>query len=347
MEKEKKISLMKRTSLISFIVLLFILFAFLFVKVFNILLLFFGGLLLSIFFHAISNKIRKWTGWPKWITFTLGMTLVFVFIGAISYLVGNTLAQQYEDFAKLIPKTIDNFKNQIEGTTVGDAILDSMPSMEEGGEQVVNNAGRFFKSTFGFFGDLYALLFLGVFIMVAPGEYKQGIIALVPKPNQDKAEKILDKTGHDLKIWLKAQLLEMLFVFTLTAVGLLILGVDLWLILAVIAGTLTFIPNIGPTLALIPAALVGLLEGFTMAMLIIGLFLFVQMVESGVFGPFVRKKMLSLPPALVLFFQLMIGTISGAWGILFATPLLVVLVILVNEIYVKSILEQESIREDD
>lgn len=347
MEKEKKTGLMKRTALVSFIVLLFILFAFLFVKVFSILLLLFGGLLFSVFFHAISDKIRKWTGWHKGITLILAILLVFGFIAGVSYLVGHRISQQYEEFAETIPKTIDNFKNQIEGTSWGDTILDNLPSMDEGGEKVINNAGSFFKSTFGFLGDIYALVFLGVFIMISPAEYKRGIISLMPRDHQEQTEEILDKIGDDLKTWLKAQLLEMLFVFTLTAVGLLILGINLWLILAIIAGTLTFIPNIGPTLALIPAALVGLLEGLDMALIIIGLFLLVQTLESGVFGPFVRKKMLSLPPALVLFFQLMIGAISGAWGILFATPILVMVVILVNEIYVKTMLEQKIIEEEE
>ena len=333
---------MKRTSLVTFIVFLFILFAVLFVKVFNILLLFFGGLLISILFHAIANKIQKWTKWPKWLSFSVGLLLIFGFLTGLSYIVGNRLAQQYDEFAKVIPKTIDNFRSQIEGTTIGDAVLDNIPSMED--TDMVDNAARFFKSTFGFVGDIYALLFLGVFIMVAPQDYKRGIVMLVPRPNQDRAEQILDKIAFDLKIWLKAQLLEMLFVFTLTGIGLLALGVELWLILAVIAGTLTFIPNIGPALALIPAVLVGLLEGWSVALLIAGLFTLVQLLESGVFGPFVRKKMLSLAPALVLFFQLMLGTISGAWGILFATPLLVAIVILVNEIYVKGILKQESIK---
>lgn len=345
MEKREKKVLMKRTALICSIVLLFAIFAFSFVKVFNILLLFFGGLLLSIFFHAISNKFHRWTKLPKWATLIFSVLLVLGLFTGIGYLIGNTLAQQYDEFAKTVPKTIENFKDQISGNSVGDAIVESTPSMDEGGEKLVDNAEWLFKSTFGFFGDLYALLFLGVFIMVSPTEYKRGIVALMPKQNQEQTEKILDKTGHDLKVWLKAQVFEMIFVFTLTAISLLALGINLWLILAIIAGTLTFIPNIGPALALIPAVLVGLLDGLQMALIITGIFLLIQTLESGVFGPFVRKKMLSLSPALVLFFQLMMGALSGAWGILFATPLLVVIVIFVNEIYVKSIMEQDPVKE--
>lgn len=348
MERQEKRALMKKTALVSFVVLMFVLFSYLFTKTFSILLLFFGGLLFSIFFHTISDKIHQWTNWHKGITLVLAILLVLVFFSGISFLIGNTVKQQYDDFAETVPETIDNFKSYLEDTSWGQYLLDFMPSGEDGDtEKIVGSVGSFFRSTFGFFGDLYALFFLGAFLLVGPGEYKRGVLSLLPEDNKKKGREIIEKIGSDLRVWLKAQVFEMIFVFTLTAIGLLIMGVDLWLILAIIAGTLTFIPNIGPTVALIPAILVGLLDGVEMALLITALFLLVQTLESGIFGPFVRKKMLSLPPALVLFFQLLMGTLTGAWGILFATPLLVALVILVNEIYVKSILEQEPVQEEN
>lgn len=340
-----KIALMKKTAIIMSVILLFVLFAFLFVTAFNILLLLFGGILFSIFFHALSNKIRRWTHWPQWLTLILSFLLVIGFGSAVSYFVGNTVIQQYEEFEETIPKTIDNFKTYIKDTQWGEQLIESTPNPDENGDQIMNQMGKIFKSTFGFFGDLYALIFLGIFIMITPKEYSKGMLCLFPERKKKRVEEIIRKICHDLKIWLKAQMFEMLFVFVLTAIGLLALGINLWLILAIIAGTLTFIPNIGPALALIPAALVGLLESPEMALLIIGLFLLVQTIESGVFGPFVRKKMLSLPPALVLFFQLLMGSISGAWGILFATPILVMIIILINEIYIVDILGQESIKE--
>lgn len=331
---------MRKTALISFVVLLFVLFASLFVKAFSMLLLLFGGLLLAIFFQAISNRIHAWTGWHKGVTLTLAFLLVLGFISGVTYFIGNTMAQQYEQFKEGIPKTIENVQSYVEDQSWGDKVQEVAPSMEDNGDQMMQHAGSFFKSTFGFFGDLYAVIFLGLFLMISPKEYKNGVVALVPNRYKPKADHILSKMGNDLKVWLKAQMLEMAFVFTLTAIGSLILGAELWLILAIIAGTLTFIPNIGPTLALIPAALIGLMDGPEMALWLIGLFLLVQLLESGVFGPFVRKKMLSLPPALVLFFQLLMGGLAGAWGILFATPILVVIMILVQEIYMKGILEQ-------
>lgn len=331
---------MSRTALITLIALLIILFAALFVNTFSIFLLLFGGILLAELFQGISNRLHRWTKWPRGVTLTCAFLLVLAFISGITFLIGNTVAQQYDQFAKAIPQITKDVNSYVEKQSWGDKVKDMMPSGDENGDQIAKQAGSFFKSTFGVFGDLYAIIFLGIFIMISPQQYVKGTIALFPAKYKSKAENVIVKMGNDLKVWLKAQMLEMLFTFTLTAIGAVILGADLWIILAIIGGTLTFIPNIGPTIALIPAILIGLMDGPEMAMLLVGLFLLVQLLESAVFGPFVRQKMLSLPPALVLFFQLLMGALAGAWGILFATPLLVVIIIFVNEVYIKGTLEE-------
>lgn len=344
METENKI-IMKKTTLICFVVVLFLLFVYIFSTAVNLLLLMFGGLMFSIFFHAISGKIRKWTGWNEKISLVSAIFLVILFWSGVSVFIGATVAQQYSELSSTIPETIDNFRSYLSNSTWGQTIIDNTPPVNESVTTAFSYVQKFFKSTFGFFGDIYVLFFFGIFFMISPEDYKNGVLSLIPGRNKKKASEIIELTGNNLKTWLKAQMFEMLFVFTLTAIGLLILGINLWLILAIIAGILTFIPNIGPTLALIPAALVGLLDGPDTALYIIGIFLLVQTVESAVFAPYVQKNMMSLAPALVLFFQFFLGAVTGAFGLLFATPILIVIVNLVNEIYVKMILKQETVNE--
>ena len=64
-----------------------------------------------------------------------------------------------------------------------------------------------------------------------------------------------------LRKWLKGQIFGFCFIAVLTAVALLILGMPLVLTLALIAGLLNLIPNFGPIIAFIPAALLGLMQG--------------------------------------------------------------------------------------
>jgi predicted PurR-regulated permease PerM len=70
-------------------------------------------------------------------------------------------------------------------------------------------AGTFFKSTFGLLGDIYIVLFLGIFFTVSPNTYKKGLVALIPKKGKAKGEEVLEKLSDNLKKWLKGKLFSM------------------------------------------------------------------------------------------------------------------------------------------
>jgi predicted PurR-regulated permease PerM len=144
----------------------------------------------------------------------------------------------------------------------------------------------------------------------------------------------MKKLGTSLTKWLKGQIFAMFVVFILTAIGLLIIGVPMWLVLSLIAGLLNFIPNFGPLIAMVPAVLIGFLGGPTTAMIVAGLYILVQILESNIITPQIQKKMLDVPPALIIIAQLVMGVLTGGWGLILATPVMVVMMVLVKELYV-------------
>ncbi|RYZ61039.1 MAG: AI-2E family transporter, partial [Chitinophagaceae bacterium] len=194
---------------------------------------------------------------------------------------------------------------------------------------------------FGVLGDIYIVLFLGIFFTVSPKSYINGVVALVPPTGKAKADDIAEKLGASLSRWLKGQIFAMLVVFVLTAIGLLIIDVPMWLVLALMAGLLNFIPNFGPLIAMIPALLVGFLQGPTTALIVGGLYILVQTLESNFITPQIQKRMLSIPPALIIIAQLIMGVLTGGWGLVLATPVMVVLMVLVRELYLVHFDEEE------
>ena len=110
----------------------------------------------------------------------------------------------------------------------------------------------------------------------------------------------------------------------------------MWLVLALIAGFLNFIPNFGPLIALIPAVLVALLQGPATAAWVAGLYIFVQVAESNFITPMVQKKLVNIPPAMIIIAQLLIAPLTGGWGLVLATPLMVIIIVMVKELYIKN-----------
>ncbi len=179
------------------------------------------------------------------------------------------------------------------------------------------------------------VLFLGIFFTVAPQKYKHGIVQLIPKHGQAKGEDLLNKLGENLKKWLKGKIFSMSVVMVLTAIGLAIAGVPMWLALAIIAGILNFIPNFGPLIAVIPAVLVAFMQGPTTAAIVAGMYIVIQVVESNFITPMVQQKLVSIPPCTYYLCTITNKPVDGGWGLVLATPLMLIIIVLVQELYIK------------
>jgi predicted PurR-regulated permease PerM len=128
--------------------------------------------------------------------------------------------------------------------------------------------------------------------------------------------------------FLRGQMTLMLFIGIVIWLGATILGLPQAILLGVIAGVMELIPNVGPTLAAIPAVLLALLFGSTnfdinhlvFALIVIAFYVLVQLMENQLIVPKIMGDAVNLPTLVVL-----IGTIAGAGafgilGALLATP---------------------------
>ncbi|MEO6358485.1 MAG: AI-2E family transporter [Ferruginibacter sp.] len=306
----------------------------LFKATFSVFLLILAGALIAIFFHGLSALICRKTKWKQGICLAIAVIGIVVLTAGLLWLMGAKIQAQVATLSDTLPSTIENAKAQLSQNSIGKKIVEKA-SAPETMEKAKALASTFFKTTFGVFGDIYVVLFLGIFFTVSPGVYKKGMVQLIPKKGQRKGEDILNKLNDNLKKWLKGKFFAMLVVFILTSIGLLILGTPLWLVLALIAGLLNFIPNFGPLIAMIPAVLVGLMQGPATAAIIAGMYILIQVVESNFITPMVQQKLVSIPPALIISAQLLISPLTGGWGLVLATPLMLITMILVQELYIK------------
>lgn len=62
----------------------------------------------------------------------------------------------------------------------------------------------------------------------------------------------------------------------------------------------------------------------------------VQVAESNFITPMVQQKLISIPPALIIIAQLLMAPLTGGWGLVLATPLMVILIVLVQNLYIKN-----------
>lgn len=316
-----------------FIVALFVIVLLLLKSTFSVLLMILAAAIIALYFHGLAGLIERKIKLSKGWSMVLSILSTFIIVGLMSWLIGAKVQGQLTNLSERLPEMAVQAKNQLNQYSWGRAMLDQTSG--QGSEKLILTAKRFFNSTFGILGDIYIILFLGIFFTADPRIYKNGVIALIPRQHKEEGKQILDKLGQTLKSWFKGKLFSMAVVAILTGIGLSILGVPMVFALALIAGILNFIPNFGPIIAMVPAVLIGLTQGMNTALIIACMYVLIQMVESNLITPAVQKKLVSIPPALIIIGQLVVGSVTGYLGILLATPVVLIIMVMVRELYVR------------
>lgn len=318
-----------------------VIFLLLFEATFNVIILIFASVLIACYFRGISSFIENKTGWNSKLSLTISLGGTFLILSGIFWLAGATISNEAERIEDALPAMIEEVKGLLNDSNVGQEGIEKVEEWRDSGK-FGSYISRLFSSTFGYLGDFLIIIVIGIFFTASPNLYLNGIIQLFPPGKRDRAESVLEKLGTGLKKWLAGRFLAMLAVFILTSIGLSIIGVPMWLTLALIAGLLNFIPNFGPILASIPAILIALSISPTTAAIVAGLYLVVQLLESGIINPLAQKKLVKIPPALIIISQLLVGAMTGIWGVVLATPIVLMVIILVRELYVKPMNERSK-----
>ncbi len=138
------------------------------------------------------------------------------------------------------------------------------------------------------------------------------------------------------------QAIQMCLVGALTTVGVWLIGLPAPLALGAIAGLAEFIPYLGPVLASIPAILVAVTSGFYPALWTIVVYIIIHQVEGNVIVPMVQRRLVFIPPAVLLLSIVAVTEIYGTIGIIFAAPMTVIAFVAVKKLYVRDSLGQPT-----
>ncbi|WP_411902603.1 AI-2E family transporter [Methylorubrum thiocyanatum] len=235
-------------------------------------------------------------------------------------------------------------KNQKQGGLAGLAsgALKSPGSLLSDAGSVLGPAATVVIALFNALGNILVIVFLGIAIAADPGSYRDGALRLVPPRHREKGARVLDGAGETLRHWLFGQLVTMAAIFVLTWAGLSLLGIGGALILGLQAGLLAFVPTIGPLIAGVVIVLSSLASGLNGLLGALGVYLAVQTAESYGLTPFIQRRALDLPAATIFAGQLLLGVLFGLWGVALALPLVAVIKVLLEELYIEDGAEAEA-----
>lgn len=313
-------------------------------------LLLFAGIFFAVVLHASATWFVKIIKMPYGFSLVLVLLLIAGVFTVLIMWIGPAVGEQVTQMLDTLPKSLENLKDKITQTSLGQRLFEELPSNPSDfvadKKAILSKVAGSFSATVNTFADVLIVLITGIFLASSPSTYTKGFIKLFRVSFRPRLRQVLAKVHDTLSKWMMAKLLSMVVVGVSTAIGLQLIGLPLPYALALIAGLFSFIPNIGPYLALAPALLIALLEGTDVVLYVLILYFGIQMVESYLITPLIEKKMVALPPALTLMWMVLMGTLTGILGLILAAPLLAALIVLIKELYVKDELENQNISND-
>ncbi|MDO8728777.1 MAG: AI-2E family transporter [bacterium] len=129
------------------------------------------------------------------------------------------------------------------------------------------------------------------------------------------------RSQHKIGLWMQGQLLSSALMTVLIYISLLIVGVPHALLLAVLAGIFELIPLFGATLAAIPTLFVAYTwGGINVTLIVAGLYIVIQQLESHLIYPLVQRKMVGISPMISIIALVIGGTLAGFLGVLISVP---------------------------
>ena len=234
------------------------------------------------------------------------------------------------DFLSRLPQTLSaiNISDATHGIlpwgNVGDQIS-SADLLRNISKTLSDTTGGVFTTLSAFFGGLTSFVLIIVFsfyFSVQETGVDDFLRVVTPIKEQAYVLNLWKRSQEKIGKWMQGQLILGIIVGILLYLGLVILGIPNALMLAVIAGLFELIPVFGQILAAIPALMIGFADGGVTALLLVaGLYLVVQQFEAHLIYPVVVKKVVGVPPLLVIIALIVGAKLAGFLGILLSVPI--------------------------
>ncbi len=310
--------------------------AWLAITLFDVLLVVFAGVLLAVVLRGLADLLGRYTRLPPGWSLLVVLVVMLAALVAFVVLAIPEVGRQFDELVAQLPGAVQKVTSKLEQTEWGRWVLGRASKVGQwlARPEAMQSAQQALSTTLGAGAGVVVLLFVGVYVAAQPGLYLDNGLRLLPAARRPRARAIAGECGATLRWWMVGMVASMTIIGIATWVGLLVLGVPLALVLAVLAAILTFIPNFGPILAAVPAILLGLSQGTSTALWVLGLYVGIQAVESNAITPLIQRRAVSLPPALTIVAQMIMGALAGVLGVIMATPLIALTLVLVRRLHV-------------
>lgn len=314
----------------------------------DVFLLLFLAVLLSLFLRAVADAFESRLRLPPAIALLVSVLITIGALAGLVTLLVPPFAEQTRALAQDLPRYITGLENQI--AKLGERIpplkaylaTENHKALTVLYEQASAQLEGLLPKVFGLLHlaiDGFALMVMALYLARRPADYREWLIALFPPSHRELVRDVLLEIARDLRSWITGQLLGMMILAALTAIGLAALQVPYWLTFGIFTGAVAIVPFFGTLVStVLPALFVLASDGDpwrVVGVVILGTV--IHLIESNLVVPLITENQVKLPPVLSIMAVLIFGQLLGPVGLVVAVPMLVVLTVIVRRVLVNRI----------
>ncbi|PIR42553.1 hypothetical protein CO058_00755 [candidate division WWE3 bacterium CG_4_9_14_0_2_um_filter_35_11] len=299
--------------------LLTVFFIWIFWLIRDVLLFLFVSLILALALEPFVNfLVRK--------KFHRGFSVVFVVLTMLFIVVG-LASVSLVPFIHQTQILIANFPNYMRYLSEIPGAGEYVSKFNDGiFSQLNQSGGSVINFTLGAFSGVLSLVLIFVFtiyMLIDSKNLRLMFVDFFEDGRRDEIQRLVTKIETRLGSWLRGQIFLMFIIGLLIYIGLLIIGMDYALALAVIAGLLEIVPIIGPIISVVPAALIAFFISPVLGVGVIVLYIVIQQLENNLIVPKVMQRAIGFNPLITIVALMVGGQLLGIVGAILAIPILI------------------------
>lgn len=294
--------------------------------------------------HQAALRISRWLpgGRRIWL---LALVLITIGFGAgLYHFAGPRLAGSFTDLVSSLQDSWANISSSqwLQSVTNGESVDVTLENALSGKLMAIGqHLTSLMTGVVNVVTGALLIVALALFLAWNPYQYERGLLSLFPKKMRPRLNEVTSRIGSALWYWCRGQGISMIIIGVLTGLGLWLIGMKFALILGLIAGVFQIIPFVGPILSSIPGITLALAVSPSQAIYVAAIYLGVQLVESHIITPMVQQSEASLPPLVTLIATVAFGMVFGPLGLIIATPLALVILVIYRELYGELVLNED------
>ncbi|HEX2432729.1 MAG TPA: AI-2E family transporter [Gaiellaceae bacterium] len=304
----------------------------------NVLLVIFVSLFGVAVLSPVVSAMERRLGWSRGLCSTVLVLAIVLVIGVVALVLVQAISGSVRGFSDDLPQIVGKVRDSDLGSFVNRG-SDSVDTLRKHVGDIANGVGRVSggvahvgASAFGAVALAFSVVFLTLFGLIDEPRWRDWIGSLLYRDKRERFLRVTDRIIHTTSRYMLGNLAISVICGTVYGLTAVLLGLPYPLALAVIAGILDLVPNIGATIAGVIIGIVALsvsLEAFIVFVIVMVVY---QQIENYILQPTIIGKAAQLSGFTVLASVLAFGALFGLIGAIIGVPIAAGLQIVAEEL---------------